>query len=181
MGELTVNYRESRFSTEDWNIRGGDVATGDRAPDANLLALSHSVGTGNDEPVRLFEVFKDIRFVALLLTGANPNESEIRSIRRIARELREDYGALVEPRFIAAHALKSSIQELSMLTNEETPVLLDHEMQAHTRYETSVGASLYLIRPDGYIAYRSIPANVEGVIAYLRNVVGAKEVAERRY
>jgi 2-polyprenyl-6-methoxyphenol hydroxylase-like FAD-dependent oxidoreductase len=167
MGELTVSYRESPFVTELWKVRGGDIAAGDRAPDAVLKDAT------NGNTVRLFEIFKDIRFVALLFAGANPEEPDIRHLRRIARELREDYASVVETRFVLPNE-----DFMRLLEHEKTPALIDTTAHAHIRYEASSGVSLYLIRPDGYIAYRSFPADAEGVIAYLQNVVGAREAAQ---
>lgn len=161
MSEVNINYRDTRFVAQDWHVRGGDLEAGDRAPDAVLV--HHA--SGREE--RLFEVFKDIRYIALLFTGANPSETDLRNLRRIAHELREDYDAMLDTRFIAYDDNASSV-----LVGDETPLLLDTTHKAHERYETASGASLYLIRPDGYIAYRSMPADVEGVIEYMNRALG---------
>ena len=45
-------------------------------------------------------------------------------------------------------------------------ILLDPERQLHRRYGAGA-ASLYFIRPDGYIGFRSQPAREEPLLAYL--------------
>ncbi len=48
-------------------------------------------------------------------------------------------------------------------------VLLEPDGDAHRRYGAAA-ESLYLVRPDGYIAFRSQPAHAEPVIGHLRTV-----------
>jgi 2-polyprenyl-6-methoxyphenol hydroxylase-like FAD-dependent oxidoreductase len=161
MGELNINYRDTGFVAQNWHGRGGDVEAGDRAPDAVLVNSK----SGTEE--RLFEVYKDIRHIALLFTGTNPSEADVRNLRRIAHELREDYGAMLDIRYIAMGDSSNAI-----LGNDGTPLLLDTTKTAHERYEVSTTTALYLIRPDGYIGYRSSPSDIEGVIEYMNRVLG---------
>jgi hypothetical protein len=60
----------------------------------------------------------------------------------------------------------------AILGNDGTPLLLDTTKTAHERYEVSATTALYLIRPDGYIGYRSSPSDIEGVIEYMNRVLG---------
>ncbi len=48
-------------------------------------------------------------------------------------------------------------------------VLLEPDGDAHRRYGAAA-ESLYLVRPDGYIAFRSQPAHAQPVIGHLRTV-----------
>jgi hypothetical protein len=48
-------------------------------------------------------------------------------------------------------------------------VLLDTEGAAHHRYQGDL-PTLYLIRPDGYIGFRSRPADQTALTAYLTRI-----------
>ena len=42
----------------------------------------------------------------------------------------------------------------------------DPELALHRRY-AATAESLYLVRPDGYVAFRAMPADVEHLLAHL--------------
>jgi hypothetical protein len=50
-------------------------------------------------------------------------------------------------------------------------VVLDPELSLHHRYGAD-RECLYLLRPDGYVAYRSQPAVAAGLREYLQRVLG---------
>ncbi len=58
-------------------------------------------------------------------------------------------------------------------------VLLDPGRDAHCRY-AAAAESLYLIRPDGYVAFRGQPATAEPVLDYLGAVFASPTAADRR-
>ena len=52
-------------------------------------------------------------------------------------------------------------------------VVLDAEGLIHQRYGAR-SESVYLVRPDGYVGFRSQPADREGLMAYLDRIFAAK-------
>ncbi len=137
MAELTVNYRTSAIVE---NYGRSAVRAGDRAPDGELR-------DANGRARRLFELFRDPRHTLLLFlgSGARPFDStnlgdfghEI-TLCRIAR----GYG----------------------LTSEDS--LHDITGSVHATYALLEGG-LVLVRPDGYIAFRSDAFEIEILRKYL--------------
>jgi hypothetical protein len=162
MSEVDLRYPESPITSENWRGSGGELSTGDRTPDATLLQQA----TGAQE--RVFELLKDTRFMLLLFGGDNATDKDYRGLRRIAREIREDYGNCVDVRYVAA-----STAHLQELQGDATPILLDTLGTAHERYGATA-MCLYLIRPDGYVAYRSLPADCEDLLVYLGGIFPQK-------
>jgi hypothetical protein len=81
----------------------------------------------------------------------------------LAARVRAKYDAHVTVRFVVPRA------ELPAAMATESGVVLDPEGAFHRRY--GAGAEcLYLVRPDGYIAYRSQPADGDRLMAYLARV-----------
>jgi 2-polyprenyl-6-methoxyphenol hydroxylase-like FAD-dependent oxidoreductase len=159
MTEVELAYPESPIVREDWRGGKGEIQAGDRAPDATLF------NARSNRHERLFEVFKDTRTMILLFSGTKPEEKDIRGLKRIARELREEYHAVADVRYIVAPSLADSL--IAGLHDDSTPIMIDIAHEAHERYEATAQC-LYVIRPDGYIAYRSLPADIEDVIAFLQ-------------
>jgi hypothetical protein len=84
----------------------------------------------------------------------------------------ERYGGVVQPYIvIEGDSLKPHIK--SIMTNDlqrlSIPVLFDSEYAFYNQYEMG-SELLYLIRPDGFIAYRSQPADSERLLNYLKNI-----------
>jgi hypothetical protein len=52
---------------------------------------------------------------------------------------------------------------------DDVEVFLDPDRDAHHRY-AATAESLYLVRPDGYVAYRSQPASVGPLLDHLGSV-----------
>jgi 2-polyprenyl-6-methoxyphenol hydroxylase-like FAD-dependent oxidoreductase len=176
MSEVDLCYPTSPIVREDWS-GSGDLHAGDRAPDATLV----NARTGNTE--RLFEVLKDTRWMLLLFSGKQATVQDIRLLRRIAWEVRTDYGKCIDTRFVILgkapnEALVNENLLNENLLNEDTPTLLDTTGIAHQRYEASSvsGASLALVRPDGYIGYRSAPASIDALLEYVQTIFPQKTV-----
>jgi pentachlorophenol monooxygenase len=51
----------------------------------------------------------------------------------------------------------------------DDPLLLDEDGSIHSKYGAT-SSCMYLIRPDGYIGYRALPAQPDRIEAYLRKV-----------
>ena len=126
---------------------------GDRAPDA----------TGRDgdtgAPTRLFDLFRGPRSTLLLFDGPAATDAGYQRLAATARDVRA--------------ALGDDVRACVVVPAERRPpgldgvdVLLDPDRDAHHRYGAAA-ESLYLVRPDGYIAFRSQPAAAGPVLEHL--------------
>jgi 3-(3-hydroxy-phenyl)propionate hydroxylase len=146
ISETGIEYRNSRI-VEDHRLPGGPHA-GDRAPSAIVYANKEKLSTtalfGRDH-------------VLLALAGSNGEPAYYKAIKQTFELVRERYRNLIKPYLI--------------LRNEEPSVqngidlLIDLEGQIAERY--SDAAALYLVRPDGYVAFRSHAASHHLLEAYL--------------
>jgi len=141
----------------DWRDFGAAPAAGERAPDA-AASLA-----GSGAPVRLFALLRTPKHALLLFDGGAGTAAGYRHLVEIGRRVRNRYPDLVGVYMIVPRA--SPPQALHW----DGPILLDPECELHHRY--GAGAeSLYLIRPDGYVGYRSQPADAEKLFAYLSTI-----------
>jgi len=153
LSELSINYRHSPLSDQHRGVSahgwllGGGVPSGDRAPDGALTVAA----TG--EATTLFETFRGTRHQLLLFTGVEPTASVTQQLTEIS--------AAVDSRFpdlVASHTIGPAA------TSGVT--LIDADLSVHRRY-AAAAPTLYLIRPDGYVTYRSQPAEASGLLVHL--------------
>ncbi len=169
VAELDVGYRNTSLAGEVDRLghpRDGEGAgvldhvrfrrgprAGDRAPDA----------TGRDSdtgaPTRLFDLFRGPRFTLLLFDGPAATDAGYERLAGTARQV----GA----------ALGDDVRAYVVVPAERRPpgldgvsVVLDPDRDAHHRYGAAA-ESLYLVRPDGYIAFRGQPAEARPVLDHL--------------
>jgi 2-polyprenyl-6-methoxyphenol hydroxylase-like FAD-dependent oxidoreductase len=138
----------------DWAAFGGGPGPGARALDATARG---GVGEG---PVRVHALLRAGRHVALLFDGAAPTEAGYANLVGIARRLRARFGDSIDSYVVvpAASAPASA--------RWEGPTLLDEGGEVHRRYGARSECA-YLIRPDGYVAYRGQPADGAKIEAWL--------------
>ncbi len=137
---LEVAYRESP-AVEDHRTgwRGHGPRAGERAPNAVLVDDRGAETT-------LFAAWSgDPRHQLLIFPGPTPDAARLMELR----ELAADFGT--RPDFVRATVFDAAV---------------DPEGEAHTSYEAT-GEAVYLVRPDGYIAFRSAPADAEKLRAYI--------------
>ncbi len=119
---------------------------GERAPDVRF------------GDTRLFDVLRGTKHSLLLFDGRATTAHGYARIAAIARRA-ASYTDVMSVHTIVPRAERPS--ELADLS-----VLHDPESELHARY--GAGAEcMYLIRPDGYVGYRSQPADEEGLFAHL--------------
>ncbi len=130
LAELAVSYRQSPLAE---NTGGGRLRAGDRAPDAELR-------DANGQARRLFEVFRSPRHILLLFLGAGFDADA--KVEQIANALRD-----LEPETLESYRIwrgegdaQTDLRDLSGL--------------AHSAYGLIEGG-IVLVRPDGYLGYRS--------------------------
>jgi 2-polyprenyl-6-methoxyphenol hydroxylase-like FAD-dependent oxidoreductase len=150
----------------DWAVFGDGPAPGDRAPDAELTPASPlTIGDTPTRPGRalLFDVLRGTRHTLLLFDGAAPTEEGYRNLAQIGQRVRERYGDV-----IAVHVVVPYAAPPAALVWDGS-VICDSESEVHRRYGAR-SECLYLIRPDGYVAYRCQPADGERLAAYLGTI-----------
>ena len=172
VAELDVGYRDSSLARERATVglpgdgeaagpldhvrfRSGPHA-GDRAPDAR--------GRDGDSgaAARLFDLFRGPHSTLLLFDGPAATDDGYRRLAETARRVRA--------------ALGDHVRAWVVVPDDHRPrglgdvdVFLDPDRDAHHRY-AATAESLYLVRPDGYVAFRSQPAAARPVLDYVSSV-----------
>ena len=145
LAELNITYRTSPIAE---NHGGGRLKAGDRAPDAELR-------DENGRARRLFELFHKPRHVLLLFLGA------LHSSAANFDEIESAVGGLPDG-IIDSYRIVRGQSDL--------PVeLRDTSGLAHAAYGLFEGG-VVLVRPDGYIGYRSNNFDLENLQTYLARI-----------
>ena len=159
VSQLGIKYPGSPIVGEersgaDQAFRGGPAA-GHRAPDSPLRLVE------GGRPTSLFSHLRGTPHHLLLFDGWS---SDVNGWVASASELRAliaEHEGLLEPHLIVAGE--------SARVGAEIPVYVDEPGLAHERYGLR-GAGLYLIRPDGYVAFRAPGTDLRPLRDYLQRV-----------
>jgi 2-polyprenyl-6-methoxyphenol hydroxylase-like FAD-dependent oxidoreductase len=143
-------------SLADWAAFGEGPSPGDRAPDAPLSPTS----PGREH---LFDVLRGTKHTLLLFDGAASTEEGYRTLERIGQEVRARHGDVID-----VHVVVPCTAPPPALRWDGS-LLCDGESDVHRRYGAR-SECLYLVRPDGYVAYRCQPADGERLAAYLATI-----------
>jgi 2-polyprenyl-6-methoxyphenol hydroxylase-like FAD-dependent oxidoreductase len=159
VSQLGIKYPDSPIVGEE--LRDADrafrrgPAAGHRAPDGALRLA------GDGSSVSLFSLMRGTSHHLLLFgdrgsaaDGRDTSDTEL-------RDLVGEYEDLFEPHLIFARE--------PARVRSETPVYVDESGLVHERYGMK-GAGCYLIRPDGYVAFRAPGTDLQPVRAYLHKV-----------
>jgi hypothetical protein len=150
--ELDVNYRSSPLSEQHGRFGSGPRA-GDRAPDGQLQDTAGSATT-------LFALFRTPQFRLLLFEGHDTPKGSA-ELAQIGQRLYDAGGGLIRCCLIVG------VQDETKATADYLTVLRDPDHGTHKTY--GAGAScLYLIRPDGYVGFRSHLAGEQQLSDYVR-------------
>lgn len=163
ISQVSMNYRKSPIVGEYTGSKSGGKRSpngpraGDRAPEVDQLALVDGTRT------RLFEVLQGTKHVLLLLPEREGNLASWQRLEALAESISAQYGDLIKT---------------YLVTNADRPlagsslhkaILLDPAGVLQRRYG-AVTECLYLIRPDGYIGFRSYPADSVSLRNYLGQI-----------
>ena len=158
--ELAVDYPASPLNGEHrgpgahaW-LLGGGVLPGARAVDAPLVEPA----TG--APTTLLAALDGTRHTLVLLTGPEPDAARVGHLVGIANAVKHRFGTLAEPLLVLPDAVPGAVVPATMR------VLHDPELALHRRY-AATAESLCLVRPDGYVSFRALPADEEHLLAHL--------------
>jgi 2-polyprenyl-6-methoxyphenol hydroxylase-like FAD-dependent oxidoreductase len=137
--ELDVNYRSSPLSEQHSHFGSGPRA-GDRAPDGQLLDEAGA-------QTSLFAQFRTPQFRLLLFQGHDSTEDGA-ALARIGQRLLDASGGLLRCYLVVG------TQDQTKAIVDSLMVLRDSDHGTHKTYGASASC-LYLIRPDGYVGFRS--------------------------
>ncbi|HEU5198041.1 MAG TPA: FAD-dependent monooxygenase [Ktedonobacterales bacterium] len=163
IAELSVNYRKSPIVAEHHHERFMPVhlshgpRAGDRAPDAAPLLRADGSTT------HLYELLRGTNATLLLFADPENTTTSWQRLAALANTITARYGSLITKSIVSAGA---SVPEV---TQTSAAPLLDPELALHRAYAASPEC-LYLVRPDGYIGFRSYPADEASLNEYLKKL-----------
>ena len=166
---LTINYRNSPIvdeyrelplylgnpikeiaEIEVWLDFGEAPHAGDRTPDFAF--------NSNGIQKRLFEIIRGTSYKLLMFVG-NYDEPDFKEdFKQRYSLIEQKYGEAIEPVLI-------HMNELPFAVDSQISVIQDDNGELHQRYGAH-SYCIYLIRPDGYIGYRSQPAKLDLFLEY---------------
>lgn len=127
-------------------------APGDRAPDV-------SIGAGG----MLFSVMATPGHTLLLFDGASKTDAGYATLDRIASRIERTLGPHID-----THVVVMGEERPPAMTWRGS-VLFDAERALHDRYGADTEC-LYLIRPDGYVGFRSQPVDEDALFEHLGRI-----------
>jgi hypothetical protein len=154
VARATVGKRVGEAPTlGDWMDFGGAPRPGDRAPDVSI-----------DDKTTLHSLLRHTKSTLLLFDGTAPTPEGYANLADIAQRARQRWEAHVEPIVVVPRADRPS-----ELPGTER-VVLDARKALHKHYGAG-GECLYLLRPDGYVGFRSQPAVWKHLEEHLASVL----------
>src|SRR5258705_2762984 len=172
VGDVTLGYRHSPIDAElrsllagprrahasvlRWHDFGAGPRAGDRAADARLMLCP------GRESVRLFRRLRGTTHHLVLFAGARATGETHRRLQALADATMHAYPDRIEPHLIVPHELPEDLIG-------KGEILLDPKGVLHQRCGAR-NACLMLVRPDGYIGFRSQPPDLEALESYFTQI-----------
>jgi 2-polyprenyl-6-methoxyphenol hydroxylase-like FAD-dependent oxidoreductase len=155
--KLRSSNDDEKPSLADWAAFGDAPAPGQRAGDVSLSPPA---------PGRtcLFDLLHGTRHVLFLFDGAAATPEGYRNLERIGAQVRDRFGAWVDVHVVVPFANKPS--ELAWSGS----VVCDGDGALHQRFGARSECA-FLVRPDGYVAYRAQPADGDRLLVYLETIL----------
>lgn len=150
--QLAADGDSEAPSLGDWLAFGDGPTPGERVGDMDL-----------PDGRRLHALLGGPAHALLLFDGAAATEAGYQNLLRIRHAVHERLG-----RHIDVHLIVPAAQRPASLP-EPLPVLLDPGGALHQRFGARAEC-LYLVRPDGYVGYRSQPADLAHLERYLARI-----------
>lgn len=150
-----VHGRQHPNPVDDVAFAGGP-APGRRAPDAPGIA-----SPGQPAQRLLTHFAGDFRHRLLLFTGEHTGPERYAELQQYVAQVDDQFGNWLRP-FLVVHQSPETGQD-------DMYLLIDTAGNLHKRYGAR-HECLYLIRPDGFIGYRSQPVLLADLEAYLTTV-----------
>jgi 2-polyprenyl-6-methoxyphenol hydroxylase-like FAD-dependent oxidoreductase len=172
VAELNIGYRHSPIVAEHhrflparrgahasvlgWHDFGAGPRAGDRAPDARLMLYP------GRESVALLQRLRGTMHHLVVFAGVLATGETHRRLQALADATMHPYPDCIEPHLIVPHELPDELVG-------KGEILLDPRGELHHRYGAR-NACLYVVRPDGYIGFRSQPPDPEALKAYFAQI-----------
>jgi FAD binding domain len=161
--QLDLNYSKSPICHQHEGSHFGKKRfsagprSGEEAVDAKPLL-------NNNRSTTLFELLRGPKHTLLLLPGADHEARSWHRLAELAQSIESGLSDLINIYFVAIEAggVPSNLNFVRRL-------ILDPERSLHYRYGAETEC-LYLIRPDGYVGYRSEPATASALHDYLGRI-----------
>ena len=131
-----------------WLDFGHGPSPGQRAFDGRALDVT------SNEKRRLYSLLRSGQHLLLLFAGTAETEDGYRRLVAIGNRVRERHGNAINVFLIEVALHQATPADPSW----DGPVLLDEDGALHQAYGARAEC-LYLLRPDGHVAYRSQPAD----------------------
>jgi hypothetical protein len=126
---------------------------GERAAD------DHGLTDGSAEPRRLYQDWSgDHRHQLLVFTGKQPTDERVRQLAEMSAQAQAESGGLIRSRLVRPADVPGP-----------GGGLVDQDGEAHHLYVARYEC-LYLVRPDGYVGFRSQPAERGPLREYLARI-----------
>ena len=172
VAELNIGYRHSPVVAEHhrllpglheppasvlgWHDFGAGPRAGDRAVDARLM-----LHPGRDS-VRFFQRLRGTEHHLVLFAGALATAETHHRLQALADATVRAYPDRIEAHLVVPHELPGDLAG-------KGEILLDPRGELHHRYGAR-SACLYVVRPDGYIGFRSQPPDPEALTSYFSQI-----------
>lgn len=156
--EIAIRYGAGVAVARDGG--GSGVKTGLRAPDGPLVGAD-----GEATPLMPVLAATPECYTLLLFGGTSPTAAGHVALARLAARVRERHGAFVAPVWIAAG--RGGARDTGDIPRYTDPAGATHRIYG------AKGATVYLVRPDGYVAFRgkaSGPRAADTLLAHLGGV-----------
>jgi 2-polyprenyl-6-methoxyphenol hydroxylase-like FAD-dependent oxidoreductase len=155
---LVGEYRQpvEKVGPYDWLSLEHGPAPGDRAPDGTLETAAKTI--------RLFQLFEDTKYHLLFFACADDDGSASETLAKIRNGIVSPFS-----NHVVCHLISTG-KSTSTPSTANGSVLHDENGSLHHRYGVS-RQSLYLIRPDGYVGFRSQPADLEKLNQHITKVL----------
>jgi 2-polyprenyl-6-methoxyphenol hydroxylase-like FAD-dependent oxidoreductase len=157
--QLYVNYRGSSWVAEHLSRPDALAAgprPGDRAPDVPGLRRA-----GLDFPLRLFDLFRGTHHTLLLYAAAPAGEAGPDTFEDIAEALHRRCGEHLRAYLLSPDPAGPGIAAC--------PTLVDAERHFQRAYAAGAGTA-YLVRPDGYVGFRTDALRRDTLDSYLGRI-----------
>jgi len=158
---LGINYRHSKITGEKnngaWSGFSQGPQPGDRAPDGYVSSSRDS------ESTRLFPRLANIKHNVLIFNGLTSGQQGVTEMNRLAQFIQENYCEYADVHFVTSDAPAGAD------LNKDVEILFDQEQSLHHLYGAAAEC-FYIIRPDGYVGYRSLSLAVEAVDTYFSKI-----------
>src|SRR5262249_151152 len=173
VAELNIGYRhspvvaehngfppgshEAHASVPGWNDFGAGPRAGDRAVDVPRLMLHRG-----RESVRFFQRLRGTTHHLVLFAGVLATGETHQQLQALAEATMHAYPDRIVSHLVVPHELPEDLAD-------KGKILLDPRGELHHRYGAR-NACLYVVRPDGYIGFRSQPPDREALKSYLTQI-----------